>query len=170
MYFQPTLKNELVIVKPLQSLDFDDLYIHANDNDIWKQLPPKAQNRHQKEYFKSFFEDLIKTNTAFCIIDTQTNKPIGTTKYYIHNNLLYMGGTFIGKKYWGGKYNYAFRSLLIEHAFEYYDEIHIHISEDNIRNRRATEKLGFTEEFKETFKNGYTYITYKCKKEHWQNK
>lgn len=170
MELQPTLKNDLVVVRPLQLNDFSDLYLQANNKEIWAQLPPRAQNRYKQPDFADFFNNLMKTNTAFCILDAKTQCPIGTTKYYIHNNLLYMGGTFIGRKYWGGKYNYAFRSLLIDYAFDYYDKIHIHISENNIRNRQATLKLGFTEEFKEIFKNGYTYITYRCKKDKWYNK
>lgn len=167
MDFQPLLQNDLVVVKPLERTDFNGLFAVANNPAVWHQLPPRAKNRFKMQEFKKYFNDLLQTGTAFCILDAKTNKPIGTTKYYIHKNLLYMGGTFLGQKYWGGKYNRAFRSLLIEHAFEHYTEIHIHITADNKRNRRATSKLGFTEAFSEVFDNGYTYVTYKCTKGHW---
>lgn len=157
-------------MRPLDPLDFDELYLAAKDSEIWNQLPPRAQNRYKQTDFSKFFEDLIQTHAAFCILDIQTQLPIGTTKYYVHCDRLYMGGTFLKKDYWGGKYNYAFRSLLIEYAFQYYDEIHIHITENNVRNRRATEKLGFHQSFSEVFDNGYTYITYKCTRNQWQNK
>lgn len=169
MDFQPTLKNDLVTVRPLKRTDFNELFLQANDPVVWQYLPPRAQNRFKMTEYREYFNNLLNTGTAFCILDSVLNTPIGNTKYYIHNNLLYMGGTFLGKSYWGGKYNYAFRSLLIEYAFEYYDDIHIHITENNFRNRRATEKLGFKESFSEVF-NNFNYITYKCTKNEWYNK
>ena len=81
-----------------------------------------------------------------------------------------MGSTFLGRSYWGGKYNHSFRFLLIEHAFKYYNNVYIHMTHDNKRNQRATEKLGFTHVFDETLKFtnpiqllGYrTYLVFNC--------
>ena len=170
MDFQPLLQDEIVQVRPLEKIDFQGLFTHANDPTVWDQLPRRARQRHTLRGFEQFFNNLLATGTAFCIVDRHTNLPIGTTKYYLHKKLLYMGGTFLGKQYWGGQYNLAFRSLLINHAFKYCNVIHIHISENNLRNRRATKKLGFHEAFTENLDRGDeqgTFVTYRCYKGNW---
>lgn len=169
MDFQPTLQTDRVMVRPLQKDDYTPLFLVAQDKELWAQMPSKGMWKEEK--FKIFFNDLLDTKTAFCILDTKNNQPIGTTKYYIHNDLLYMGSTFLSRDYWGGEYNKAFRNLLIEHAFKTFDVIHIHMTVDNKRNQKATRKLGFHYAFIEDIKLGATtrpYMTfrlYKNKKE-----
>ena len=141
----PILSSSLVNIRPLVSEDFDGLYDAAKDPDIWAGMP--AKNRWQPEVFKKWFDYLINTD-ALAILDGK--KIICTTKYYyMSDNRLFMGSTFLAREYWGGKYNREFRYMLINHAFEHVDKIHIHISPDNPRNQRATEKLGFTHEYNE---------------------
>ena len=60
-----------------------------------------------------------------------------------------MGSTFLIRECWGGNYNWKFRYMLIDYAFDYYDKVHIHMTHDNKRNIRATEKLGFTHVYDE---------------------
>jgi len=166
MNFQPTLKNNLVEVRPLRQEDYESLFKAASDPEIWAGMP--AKNRHQREPFTKFFNYLLGTGKSFCIVDAKINKPIGTTRYYLTEDRLCMGSTFLEREYWGGEYNNSFRNLLIEHAFQYYDAIYIHITKDNTRNQRATEKLGFHYAFDETLTLGAgkerTFMTYRMYK------
>ena len=167
MNFQPTLKNDLVTVRPLVQDDYWPLYAVAKDPLIWEGMP--AKNRYELKPFTRFFNHLLSTGKSFCILENNNNTQIGTTRYYTVQDRLYMGSTFLGRQYWGGTYNHSFRFLLIDHAFKYYDNVHIHMTHDNKRNQRATEKLGFTHVYDETLKlhehgKERTFMTYRMTK------
>ena len=168
MDFQPTLKNDLVTVRPLVQDDYWPLYNVAKDPLIWEGMP--AKNRHELGPFTRYFNQLLEMGRSFCILDSISNTQIGTTRYYTLEDRLFMGGTFLGRQYWGGVYNRSFRFQLIEHAFEHYDSIYIHMTPDNKRNQRATEKLGFTYVGDETLKlyeygKTRTFMTYRLDKD-----
>ena len=59
---QPTLKGDLLELRPLRSEDFDDLYAVGADPLIWEQHPVK--NRHEKENFREFFEESLASGGA----------------------------------------------------------------------------------------------------------
>ena len=51
---QPTLENDLVLLRPLKQEDFDSLYQVAKDPLIWKQHPC---DRHKRDEFEIFFKE-----------------------------------------------------------------------------------------------------------------
>lgn len=67
---QPTLENGLVLIKPLQFEDFEELYKIANNPKIWElhQNP----NRYELCVFKEFFKGAIDSKGAIAIIDKIT--------------------------------------------------------------------------------------------------
>lgn len=143
MNLQPTLSNDLVLVRPLQIEDFEALYNVAKDPLIWKlhQNP----DRWEITEFKKFFQGALDSQGAFVIVDRETNKVIGSSRYHIPENTtkaIEIGWTFVSRAYWGGVYNKAFKALLIAHAFQYVDYILFHIDQNNIRSQKATIKLG----------------------------
>ena len=71
MNFQPTLKNNLVTVRPLMEEDYWPLYTTAKDPQIWAGMP--AKNRHELKPFTRFFNFLLSTGKSFCIIDNIGN-------------------------------------------------------------------------------------------------
>ncbi len=141
--FQPYLKNEIVTLQPLQKGDFELLYMIASDPLIWEQHPNKE--RYKREVFENFFEGAVKSNGAFIVFDSQTEKAIGSTRFYdldIEKSEVIIGYTFLAKEYWGSKYNQAAKKLLINHAFKYVDHVVFHIGAQNIRSQMAIAKLG----------------------------
>jgi RimJ/RimL family protein N-acetyltransferase len=141
--FQPHLKNEIVILKPLQEGDFELLYAVASDPLIWEQHPNKE--RYKRDVFENFFEGALKSKGAFLILDTETQKVIGSTRFYdldVEKSEVIIGYTFLGKEYWGGKFNHAAKKLLINHAFQYVNHVVFHIGAQNIRSQMAITKLG----------------------------
>jgi RimJ/RimL family protein N-acetyltransferase len=141
--FQPHLKNEIVTLRPLQKEDFELLYAVAADPLIWEQHPNKE--RYKREVFENFFEGAVKSKGAFVIFDSQTQKAIGSTRFYDLNyekKEVIIGYTFLAKEYWGSHYNQAAKKLLINHAFQYVDYIIFHIGAQNIRSQKAIGKLG----------------------------
>jgi len=100
MNLQPTLNNDLVLVRPLHIEDFEALYEVAKDPLIWKlhQNP----DRHELLVFKDFFKGALDSRGAFVIIDKKTKKIIGSSRYRICEkdaNAVEIGWTFIGAAY-----------------------------------------------------------------------
>ena len=59
---QPTLKGELLELRPLRAEDFDDLYAVAADPLIWEQHP--SNDRYKREVFNVFFRDALESGGA----------------------------------------------------------------------------------------------------------
>lgn len=140
---QPTLENEVIILRPLRREDFDDLYAVASDPLIWEQHPSKE--RSQREGFTRFFDEAMSTKAAFAIIDKKTNAIIGSTRYHVVSetvDAIEIGWTFLARNYWGGSYNRALKTLQISHAFKHVPHILFYIHESNFRSQKAVEKIG----------------------------
>jgi RimJ/RimL family protein N-acetyltransferase len=137
------LQNEWITLIPLQENDFEALYQVANDELLWEQHPNKL--RYQRAVFQNFFQGAIESKGAFFIRDTQTNEPVGSSRFYDYDekdNSILIGYTFIARKYWGKGFNKALKKLMIDYAFQYVDTIYFHIGAHNIRSQKAIEKIG----------------------------
>ena len=142
-YLQPILENDLLILRPLGPDDFEYLYEVASDPGIWEQHPEK--NRYEREVFRVFFDKGIESKGAFAVISKKTREIIGSTRFYPvkeTQNAIEIGWTFLARKFWGGDYNKSMKLLLMDYAFHFVENIIFCIHENNIRSRRAIEKLG----------------------------
>lgn len=137
------LQNQLIKLVPLQETDFEELYSVANDELLWEQHPNKL--RYQKPVFQNFFEGAIQSKGAFFIRDAKTNEPIGSSRFYDYNpetNSIFIGYTFIGRKFWGKGYNKELKKLMMDYAFQYVSNIYFHVGATNFRSQKALEKIG----------------------------
>jgi len=69
--FQPTLKGELLELRPLRAEDYHDLYAVAADPLIWEQHP--SRDRYKEEVFKSFFREALESAAALITNAVSTN-------------------------------------------------------------------------------------------------
>lgn len=140
---QPTLEDELILLRPIREDDFDALHAAASDPLIWEQHP--SSDRWQKDVFTEFFRGALNSGGAFAVIDKKSGKVIGSSRYVRlqdNDNVIEIGWTFLARSHWGGMYNSAMKRLMIEHAFKHVDSILFFIGENNMRSRKAVEKLG----------------------------
>jgi len=175
MNLQPTLENDLVLIRPLSEEDYDDLYQAASDPVIWEQHT--TTDRWLPGGFKRFFDESIQSKGAVVIIDKATNTIIGSSRYHIESGITdaaEIGWSFLARKYWGGAYNGAYKSLMIAHALASKDNVLFLIAKDNIRSQKATEKLRgarlHTADNPPYFRKGATHYTYRINQAIWQNK
>lgn len=145
MHFQlqPTLQNEYIRAEPLKSTDFEILYAVASDPLIWEQHPNK--DRYKREVFETFFQGAMESGGAFLVFDNQINRLIGSSRYYefsAEKKSVAIGYTFFARDHWGGTYNPALKKLMLDHAFQFVDNVIFHIGINNIRSQKAIEKLG----------------------------
>jgi RimJ/RimL family protein N-acetyltransferase len=140
---QPRIENHWIKLEPLTPEDFEALYAVAADPLIWELHPTKS--RYQREVFAIYFKGAMESGGAFRVLDNTTGALIGSSRYYDLDEdlgLVGIGYTFIARRYWGGAYNRALKSLMLEHAFQFVDRVIFHVGVGNLRSRKAMEKLG----------------------------
>jgi RimJ/RimL family protein N-acetyltransferase len=140
---QPNLKGELIELRPLTPEDWEDLFAVASDPLIWEQHP--ESDRYKEEVFRAFFKGALESGGAFVIIDNQNQEIIGSTRFHGYDpakSEIEIGWTFVARKYWGGRYNAEMKQLMLDHAFKFVENVVFFVGENNIRSRKATEKIG----------------------------
>jgi RimJ/RimL family protein N-acetyltransferase len=53
-----------------------------------------------------------------------------------------IGWTFLARSHWGGRTNAALKRLMLRHALSYYQQVIFSVGENNLRSRKALEKIG----------------------------
>jgi RimJ/RimL family protein N-acetyltransferase len=140
---QPILDNEVLRLQPLQPGDLEALYLVASDPLIWEQHPNK--NRWQRAEFEKYFEGAMASGGALLVVDKQSDKIAGCTRYYDYKateKSILIGYTFVGRQYWGGGFNPAIKKLMLDHAFGFVDTVLFHIGANNIRSQTAIGRIG----------------------------
>lgn len=140
---QPTLKGELLELRPLRPEDFHDLYAVASDPLIWEQHP--ASDRYQVDVFKGFFREALESGGALIAIDAQNGRIIGSSRFHAYNpekSEIEIGWTFLARAYWGGAYNGEMKQLMLRHAFQFVKSVILIVGVQNFRSQKAVEKIG----------------------------
>lgn len=143
MFLQPTLQGETLRLTPLTLADWPALAQAAADPLIW-QLHPEP-NRYLPEVFRPVFDSGLASGGAFLISDRFTGEVLGTSRYYDYDpkqSAVAIGYTFLVRSRWGGSCNTELKQLMLAHAFNELETVWFHVGADNLRSRRAVEKLG----------------------------
>src|SRR5262249_33704102 len=93
---QPTLKGELLELRPLRAEDFDDLYAVASDPLIWEQHP--VRDRYKENVFKEFFRESLASGGALIAIDSKDGRVIGSSRFHGYDPVkseIEIGWTFL---------------------------------------------------------------------------
>lgn len=141
--FQPTLVGETISLRALREDDFDDLYAAASDKKIWEGHP--SSDRYKLSKFKPYFKASIESQSCVVVIDNQSNKIIGWSRYYHLDKQpddISIGFTFLSRDYWGGVTNRELKTLMVNYALQYFPAVWLHVDIDNIRSQKATLKIG----------------------------
>ena len=140
---QPYLVGDLLEVRPLRPEDWEGLFAVASDPLIWEQHP--ASDRYKEEVFKEFFQEALESGGAFVVIDRQTQKIIGSSRYFGFDpgkREIEIGWTFLARSHWGGKYNGELKRLMLDHAFKFVESVVFLIGPANVRSQKAVERIG----------------------------
>src|SRR6476620_1300241 len=100
---QPTLKGNLLELRPLRPEDFDDLYAVASDPLIWEQHP--SSDRYKEEVFREFFRGAVESGGALVAVDCASGGVIGSSRFHGYREAeseVEIGWTFLARSYWGG--------------------------------------------------------------------
>lgn len=143
MELQPTLRGELLELRPIRPDDFEELFRVGSDPLIWEQHP--ESDRYQEPVFRRFFDGALESGGGLVAIDRATGAMIGSSRYFGYDatkSVVEIGWSFLARAYWGGKYNGEMKRLMLENAFKSVERVIFVIGEENRRSRRAVEKIG----------------------------
>ncbi len=142
---QPTLRSERVLIRPVVAADWNGMYAVAADPEVWSLHP--TSDRYKEPVFRQFFASALSCGSAFTILERQSDRIIGSSRYYGYEPKLReieIGWTFLGREYWGGSYNREIKHLMLAHAFSFVETVVFWVGVENHRSRRAMEKIGGT--------------------------
>lgn len=140
---QTILEDDRIQLVPLKETDFERLFVIASDPEIWAMHPNK--NRYQRDVFRNFFSGALESRGAFLIIDKDSKKVLGSTRFYDFNEIeqsVFIGYTFYGTQSWGKNINAGVKKLMLDYIFQFVDQVNFHVGKDNIRSVKAMAKLG----------------------------
>ena len=144
MKFKDKYENDNYLIKKLKISDFNLLYDVGKNPSIWEQHP--ENDRWKLEKFKNYFNNGIENEFGiYGIFDKKENRLIGSSRYYDYNKLklsIKVGFTFLIPEYWGTSANYQIKVLLLTEAFKNLKKVYFDIGFNNLRSRKAIEKLG----------------------------
>jgi N-acetyltransferase len=140
---QPTLRGQLLEIRPLRADDFDALFAAASDPLIWEQHP--EPDRYKREVFQRFFDTAMESGGAFAVVELASGRIIGSSRYWnldMAAGEVEIGWTFLERAFWGGRYNRELKRLMIDHALRFVDRVVFIAGENNQRSKKALEKIG----------------------------
>jgi RimJ/RimL family protein N-acetyltransferase len=141
--WQPTLEGERVLLRPTVPEDLDEMFAAASDPLIWAGHP--AKERSTEAGFRKYFDGALESGGALTIVDKATGAIVGCSRYHDpQSDRVEIGYTFLVRSCWGGAVNGEVKRMMLDHAFRFVDTVQFAIAEDNIRSRRACEKIGAT--------------------------
>ncbi|ALJ04119.1 GCN5 family acetyltransferase [Pseudalgibacter alginicilyticus] len=148
------LENDKVLLRPLVENDFDQLLRYSlNELDIWDFNAFGANGEDNlRQYIKTAIENRKKqTDYVFVVIDKLQNKMVGSTRFYLINQVtktLELGYTWYGKDHQGTYINKNSKYLLLEFALEQlgYERVAFKANIANKRSINAMKSIGCVEE------------------------
>lgn len=148
------LENDLVLLRPLQSTDFEALlYFSETEPELWKYSLISGNGKENLEKYLdvAFLQKNQKTSYTFVVVSKKENKIVGMTRFYDiqeKQKTLQLGYTWYGKDYQGTNINKNCKYLLLEFAFETWnmERVEFRADANNTRSIQAMKSIGCTVE------------------------
>lgn len=141
---QPLLRGGKLLLRPLRPDDWEALHTAASDPRIWDQHPDPE--RWREPIFRAFFADALEAGGALTMIEAASGAVIGSSQFANFSpekgGSVEIGRTFIMRSHWGRGLNHELKRLMVGHAMEEVARVHFRVGSDNLRSRRAMEKIG----------------------------
>ena len=123
--------------------DRADLFAVASDPSIWELHP--SPDRWQEAVFGQFFAEGLASGGMLTVRQTASGAVVGSSRFsteYAEDGEVEIGWTFLARSHWGGAANREMKHLMLTHAFGSFATVIFCVGKDNVRSRRAVEKIG----------------------------
>ena len=144
-----TLVGTQVLLQPLEVMHIEKLIHLAKDKRIWQHyaIDGSDTNKLKSSLETALIEREKGKQYPFVIILKNDNKIIGSTRFLdiqAEQKKLEIGWTWLHPDYWGTKVNLECKLLLLTFCFEELKakRVQLKTDENNIRSRKAIEKIG----------------------------
>lgn len=147
------LENDRVLLVPFDNPRNEELKDIIFDKEIWQFM---GTNVTSEQGLKNYIAKTIKDKNnrlcyPFLVIDKETNKVAGCTRYgnvNTANKKAEIGWTWYGADFQGTGLNKACKYELLKFGFEDigFKRIQFSVDRDNLRSRKAVENLGAQKE------------------------
>ena len=144
-----SLTSEIVELVPLEKIHFPELIELSKEKRIWEQYVFDGSNSTRlSTVLESALEERENGNQyPFVILLKRKNKLIGCTRFLEiqpQHKKLEIGSTWLHPDYWGTSANAECKLLLLTFCFEILHALRVQLKtdENNIRSRKAIEKIG----------------------------
>jgi len=149
-----TLEGEIVRLEPLLMDYIEDLYIIAQDPEIWRYMPlnPGRSRADMVAWIRNALQGQQDgTDLPFVIIERATNRVVGATRFMnisSRDRGVEIGWTWLARDARRTGINTECKYLLLRHAFEHLGAVRVQLKTDsrNEVSQRAIERLGATKE------------------------
>ena len=91
-----------------------------------------------------FFADALAHHGAIVAIDKAAETVVGSSRWQNYDEARSrgeIGWTFLARSHWGGGWNRELKRLMIVHALNWVATVEFCVGEDNLRSRRALDKI-----------------------------
>lgn len=144
-----TLEGQLVQLITLNKDHFSELEALAADKRIWQYYVYDGSDGNRlRQVLNTALDDMLDgVQLPFVIYLKSEKHLIGSTRFmdiqHVHKKLE-IGSTWLHPDYWGSKANLECKLLLLTHCFETAGALRVQFKtdENNIRSRKAIEKIG----------------------------
>ncbi len=143
------LQGEQVSLIPLQLAHFETLIALSKDQRIWQHYAMDGSKTEtlQAALAAGLSEREQGRQYPFVIMRNADKQVIGSTRYLElqpEHKKLEIGWTWMPPDYWGTTVNLECKLLLLSHCFEalHAERVQLKTDENNIRSRKAIEKIG----------------------------
>lgn len=158
---QPVLIGETLHLRPLVVGDRDALLAAASDPAIWALHP--QPDRWRPEVFQTYFDAAIASGGALAVTERESGLVIGSSRYHGYDaerSEVEIGWTFLSRAHWGGRTNGEMKRLMIDHALTSVRVVVFMVGRENLRSRRAVEKIGGVLVTEGILRDGVDYVRY----------
>lgn len=141
--WQPVLRGEHLIARPMRADDFEALFAAASDPGIWEQHP--VPDRGTRPKFEIYFQTGMASGGALVVESRADGSIAGASRFTAYDPVkrsVEIGYTFLTRNHWGKGANRELKSLMLAHAFQFVDEVEFVVGVKNFRSRGAMEKIG----------------------------
>lgn len=141
--WQPTLRGERILLRPIRAEDLEALHAAGSDPRIWEQH--SARTRHERPEFERYVAGAIASGGGLVVAEACTGRIVGSSRFYDWNpadRSVVIGYTFLERAHWGTGTNHEMKRLMLDHAFRWAEVAFFHASPGNLRSRRALERIG----------------------------
>jgi N-acetyltransferase len=95
--------------------------------------------------FRAYFDANLASGGSLTTVERDTGAVVGASRYWEVDpatNAAEIGATYLARAHWGGGINREVKRLMIGHALQTLDAVTFRIGAENVRSRRAVEKIG----------------------------